>query len=387
MADHQISGRGQPYQERAETAEYRIIYSPQVAVRDKPWGKVIAARRTGDSIKTTHKTVGLTDGTWVKTATNIDAHGAPGWLLVDGKAINLPMLLEKVERGRKGMVTRWRVAVDSLDIRERPSLAGTPVVGTRKKGALVRSDQELNGFVRIQHDFYVAGKAEPVEGWAVVHGKMMGLGYPMLERWEPTNSLPAISIGTIGAQAGQTSRWWVMPAEGVPVRERPWGRVLCSMKRGKLLRCDTEKDGWVRIEADFTEEGPLDAYDENTEARATLCRARDVCARVDVGACGCEWVCARVMRVGVVCARGCACMWCVRMRVQIYRTGRARTRALGYLAEHPRLSVARVRVYAGSDAPRRLDTRRRARPRAAASASAMEGGEAAAAGGGAQERG
>ena len=265
MFDHQLSGRGQPYQERPETAEYRIIYAPQVAVRDKPWGKVIGAKRAGESVKTSHKSVGLVDGVWVKTTEIVGEHGAHGWLLIDGKAINLPMLLEKVEKGRKGMVTRWRVVADQIDIRERPALAGTPVVATRKKGALLRADQELNGFVRLQYDFYATGKAEPIEGWALVHGSTMGLPRPLLERWEPANSLPAISIGAVGAQGGQTSRMWVMPTEGVPVRERPWGRVLCMKRRGVLLRCDTEKDGWVRIEGDFTEDGPIETHDENTE--------------------------------------------------------------------------------------------------------------------------
>jgi hypothetical protein len=242
--------RTQPFQEKQDTAEYRVVYSPQVAVRDKPWGKVIASKKCGESIKTTHRTIGLPDGTWVKTLYPV-VNQEPGWLLIDGKAINLGVLLEKVEAGRKGMVTRYRVVAHTCDIRERPSLAGTPVVGNRKKGALLRADQELNGFVRIQHDFYATGKAEPIEGWALVHGRTMGMG-PILERWEPTNALPAVTIGSVGAQGGNTRRWWVIAAEGTPVRERPWGRVLC-VKRG-LLRCDAEKDGWVRIEQDFTEE-------------------------------------------------------------------------------------------------------------------------------------
>ena len=62
-----ISGRGLPYQEKVETAEYRVVYSPSVAVRDKPWGKVIGSMKAGVSVRTTHKTIGLPDGTWVKT--------------------------------------------------------------------------------------------------------------------------------------------------------------------------------------------------------------------------------------------------------------------------------------------------------------------------------
>ena len=260
-----ISGRGQMYQEKQETAEYRVVYSPQVAVRDKPWGKVISAKKSGESIKTTHRSVGLPDGTWVKTLEQIAGHGQPGWLLVDGKAIQLPTLLEKVEKGRKGLVTRYKVVADSIDIRERPAVAGVPSCGTRKKGALIRADQELNGFVRVQHDFYQTGKAEPIEGWALVHGSTIGLNRPMLERWEPANALPSVTIGGVGAQGGQTSRWWVLVAEGCPVRERPWGRVLCTRNRGMLLRCDAEKDGWARIEADFTEDGILEACDAENE--------------------------------------------------------------------------------------------------------------------------
>lgn len=95
--------RSQPYQEKQETAEYRVVYSPQVAVRDKPWGKVIGSKKVGESIKTTHRTLGLPDGVWVKTLYPV-VNQEPGWLLVDGKAINLGTLLEKVEAHRKGQV-------------------------------------------------------------------------------------------------------------------------------------------------------------------------------------------------------------------------------------------------------------------------------------------
>ena len=105
---------------------------------------------------------------------------------------------------------------------------------------------------------FSVGSAEPIEGWALVHGASHGFAKAMLERWEPSNALPSASIGGVGAQGGQTKRYWVMPAEGTPVRERPWGKVLCTKSRGVLLRCDCERDGWVRLEGDFTEEGPLD---------------------------------------------------------------------------------------------------------------------------------
>ena len=57
----------------------------------------------------------------------------------------------------------------------------------------------------------------------------------------------------------------MLVAEGCPVRERPWGRVLCTRNRGMLLRCDAEKDGWARIEADFTEDGILETCDAENE--------------------------------------------------------------------------------------------------------------------------
>ena len=54
-----------------------------------------------------------------------------------------------------------------------------------------------------------------------------------------------------------------MASDGLPhqVRERPWGRVLCLKSRGYLLRLDTLKEGWARLEADFTEEGQIDHVD------------------------------------------------------------------------------------------------------------------------------
>jgi len=110
--------------------------------------------------------------------------------------------------------------------------------------------------VRLQHDFYPTGSAEPVEGWALIHGGSIGQG-TILELWEPLN-MPSVSIGGFGAQSGLTQRFWVMPAEGTVVRERPWGKVITTKRRGMLLRCDQIRDGWGRLEADFTEDGQLE---------------------------------------------------------------------------------------------------------------------------------
>ena len=170
-----ISGRGQQYQEKQETAEYRVVYQPTVAVRDRPWGTVIASKKAGELVPTCARSLGLPEGNWVKTTEQFPHQGQTvhGWMLVHGKAISLGQLLDKVEKGRKGMVVRYQV-LRAVDIRERPALAGVPVVGQRPKGALIRTDQELNGWVRLQHDFYTVGKAEPMEGWAPIDGRAMG---------------------------------------------------------------------------------------------------------------------------------------------------------------------------------------------------------------------
>ena len=159
MSSHvpMISGRGQPYQEKVETAEYRVVHQPTIAVRDRPWGTVIASKKGGELVQTCARSVGLPEGTWVKTTETFGGGAAHGWMLVHGKAINLGQLLDKVEKGRMGMVVRYQVMVPQTDLRERPALAGVPVVGTRKRGAIIRTDQELNGWVRLQH----AASAQP----------------------------------------------------------------------------------------------------------------------------------------------------------------------------------------------------------------------------------
>ena len=214
-----ISGRGQPYQERQEMATYRVVHQPTVAVRDRPWGSVIGAKKADELVPTCARSVGLAEGTWVKTTEEFEYKGTRthGWMLLHGQAINLGQLLDKVEKDRMGMVVRYQVMVAKTDIRERPVLAGVPVVGARKKGDIIRTDQQLNGWVRLQHDFYAVGKADPLEGWAQIDGHAIGQGL-ILQRWDPP-TLPAVVIGGIGAQGGQTQRYWVLAAEGVPVRE------------------------------------------------------------------------------------------------------------------------------------------------------------------------
>ena len=82
MHEPLISGRGMPFQEKVETAEYRVVYSPSVAVRDKPWGKVVGSFCSGEIFKTTHRSIGLPDGVWVKTEKVFGTwDGRHGWVL------------------------------------------------------------------------------------------------------------------------------------------------------------------------------------------------------------------------------------------------------------------------------------------------------------------
>ena len=127
------TGHGKPFQEKAETAEYRVVYSPNVVVRDKPWGRVIGRCEAGEVVKTTHRAIGVADGPWVKTekvfgTQTYGKHSSCGWMLVDGASINLPLLLERVGSHSSARLRRYRVAIDKLDVRERPMLAGTAVV-------------------------------------------------------------------------------------------------------------------------------------------------------------------------------------------------------------------------------------------------------------------
>ena len=293
-----LTGHGQPFQEKPETAEYRVVFAPHVAVRDRPWGRIIGKACAGEVLQMTHRAIGVADGPWVKTERTFGGGHADvavrGWMLVDGQAIHLPALLERVDGlpisgsgigGRIGsgsigggigssggggggggddgrIVRRYRVVHDRLDVRERPALAGTAVVGKIFKGAIVRTDHEVNGWARLQTDFYVLGSAEPVEGWAPLTGKaMMSVRGALMEPWEaPSAGGPSATVGGVGsARGGLTARYWVLSADGVAVRERPWGRVLATKPRGMLLRCDAERDGWVRVEEDYTEAGPLDS--------------------------------------------------------------------------------------------------------------------------------
>lgn len=161
-------------------------------------------------------------------------------MLLDGAAIGLGPLLERVDRAKRGRVQRYRIGARSevYHVRDKP---GGTVIGTRPQGRILRADMELQGWVRLQEDFYRSGCAEPLEGWAQVSGFAHGVA-PVLERWEPP-AAAAAAIGGAAEQGTHTTRFWVVSPSGAVVRERPWGRVLDLKRRGMLLRSDVQRDG------------------------------------------------------------------------------------------------------------------------------------------------
>ena len=134
-------------------------------------------------------------------------------------------------------------------------------------------------WVRLQEDFYKMGSPEPQEGWALVYSGLQG---QLLERWDPPAAAGAL-IGSMAEQGGHTSRYWVVAPEGVVVRERPWGRVLTRRRRGGLLRVDFLRDGWVRLEEDFVESGPLSAGEPDELGESALLEGWVLADGRDVG--------------------------------------------------------------------------------------------------------
>ena len=244
---------------KAETAEYRVVFQPKVAIRREPWGAHVAYKDSGEVIRTNVRSTGAPSGDWVRLLEKFD--GGEGWMLIDGTKLGLGKLLERVDRAsqKKGRVQRYKIVCERSDIihvREKPN---GPSISTRKTGRVLRTDLELNGWVRLQEDFYKVGNPEPLEGWAMVDGRHIQQGM-LLERWEPPTAAGAL-IGASAEQGVHTSRYWIIAPGGIVVRERPWGRVLTSKRRGGLLRVDLHRDGWVRVEEDFVESGPLNAAD------------------------------------------------------------------------------------------------------------------------------
>jgi len=70
-------------------AEYRVVHKPRVAVRKSPSvaADAIGVKKTGDSVRVTS----VKDG-WIE----LDPGDGGGWILIDGKSVNLGMLMELV---------------------------------------------------------------------------------------------------------------------------------------------------------------------------------------------------------------------------------------------------------------------------------------------------
>ncbi|KAL1510800.1 hypothetical protein AB1Y20_007085 [Prymnesium parvum] len=253
---------------KAETAEYRVVYPAGVAVRSEPWGNKIGTKPCGEMIKTNVRTTGVESGDWVRLLERFGPLKSEGWMLTDGSRLGLGKLLERVDKVKRSRVQRYKVVSmrsEIIHIREKPS---GPSIGTRKKGDILRTDLELNGWVRLQEDFYKIGNADPQEGWAMIDGTPIGMGR-LLEPWVPATAAAAL-IGEAAEAALHTARYWIVSPDGAAVRERPWGRVLAHKKRGGLLRCDLHRDGWVRVEEDFVESGPINQADPDDKEGALL---------------------------------------------------------------------------------------------------------------------
>ena len=72
---------------KPETNFYRVVHSPEVAIRDRPWGRKIGAKKCGEVVKTSMRSVGADVGGWVKLQEVID--GKEGWMLLHGAKLNL----------------------------------------------------------------------------------------------------------------------------------------------------------------------------------------------------------------------------------------------------------------------------------------------------------
>eukprot|EP00316_Scyphosphaera_apsteinii_P004274 CAMPEP_0119316352 /NCGR_PEP_ID=MMETSP1333-20130426/39425_1 /TAXON_ID=418940 /ORGANISM="Scyphosphaera apsteinii, Strain RCC1455" /LENGTH=508 /DNA_ID=CAMNT_0007321973 /DNA_START=74 /DNA_END=1600 /DNA_ORIENTATION=+ len=237
---------------KPETGCYRVVHSPSVVVRNKPNGQRIGQKMCGDVVRTNMRTVGGQDSGWVRLQESFN--GGDGWMLVHGEKMGVGILLQPIVEGQRKTVSRYRVMVGpSTNVRNKPR---GDIVGKRMFGRVIRTDLEVNGWVRLQNDFFKEGRKEMCEGWCVVDGKSMGM--PLcLQRW--TAGLPSLDIGKIGVS--DTTRYWVVSTIGAYVRERPWGRVVGKKVHGALLRCDAMRDGWVRLEEDF--------LDNDAEIKAT----------------------------------------------------------------------------------------------------------------------
>lgn len=245
------SGPGRPAARlKPEKGEYRVLFSPSVAVRDAPWGRKIGTKQVGSLVQTDMRSIGGEGGGWVRIAGGLAGSGSgEAWMLINGSALGLGALLESTSRVAAARLVRYQVVHrPHVMVRDRPR--GT-VLGQRAHGRLLRTDLELDGWVRLQEDTWRAGSAEPCEGWVLINGASVGLGQ-LLQPW----SAPAEAAeegGSAGSAAAALERYWVVAEGGTVVRERPWGRVLARRGRGQLLRTDLVRDGWARLQEDFVE--------------------------------------------------------------------------------------------------------------------------------------
>mgnify|MGYP001165202783 CR=1 FL=1 len=246
---------------RANAVQYRVVHAPSVAVRSKPWGRKVGLKLCGTLVKSDMRTVGGQADGWVRLADERFGE-EEGWMLIHGAKLGVGLLLQPVanhagERGEhRQPLRRYRVRyAPHVLVRDRPRGL---VVGKCAVGRVVRTDLELNGWVRLEADFYRKGESNPCEGWVLVNGTALGCG-SLLEPYEAM--LPRVGEaledepegGSKPARAPST-RYWVTGASHVLVRDRPWGRPVGRKAFGALLRCDTVRDGWVKLEEDFLEE-------------------------------------------------------------------------------------------------------------------------------------
>ena len=228
---------------KPETNSYRVVHSPEVAVRDEPWGRKIGAKKCGEVVKTNMRSVGGDAGGWVRLQETID--GSEGWMLLHGAKLNLGTLMRLVDRGESmSKVQRYHVRGEpSIGVHSLPD-ANSPEVGRRANGRVVRADLELGNWVRLQADFCHGDtpNGEVGEGWVPLHDPPHTAGVVL---WPP-------SAGWEGPKERvELARYWVVSPTGLGVRERPWGRVVARKARGTLIRVDGKHDGWVRVEEDF----------------------------------------------------------------------------------------------------------------------------------------
>ena len=230
---------------KPETNFYRVVHSPEVAIRDRPWGRKIGAKKCGEVVKTSMRSVGADVGGWVKLQEVID--GKEGWMLLHGAKLNLGTLMRLVDRGElMSKVQRYHVCGEpSIGVHSLPGV-NSPEVGRRANGRVVRADLELGKWVRLQADFRRGDSpnGELGEGWVPLHDPPHTAGVVL---WPPSASWEGPE------ERIELARYWVVSPTGAAVRDRPWGRVVARKARGTLIRVDGKRDGWVRLEEDFLE--------------------------------------------------------------------------------------------------------------------------------------